>query len=88
MGPFLARCFCNGYANRNLYRVWGFRAVLYTDSVQALLLIIGSASITLIGLDALGGWGELVRMASERSDELALWRPLHVEGSGMPGGKQ
>ena len=35
-------------------------------------------------IDALGGWGELVRMASERSDELALWRPLHVEGSGIP----
>ena len=68
-----------------IYTVFGgFRAVLYTDSVQALLLIIGSASITWIGLDALGGWGELVRMASERSDELALWRPLQVEGSGIP----
>ena len=68
-----------------IYTVFGgFRAVLYTDSVQALLLIIGSASITLIGLDALGGWNELVRIASERSDELALWRPLQAEGSGMP----
>ena len=38
-------------------------------------------------MDALGGWGELVRMASERSDELALWRPLQVEGSGIRGGK-
>ena len=45
-----------------IYTVFGgFRAVLYTDSVQALLLIIGSASITLIGLDAFGGWNELVR---------------------------
>ena len=23
-GPFLARCFCNGYATES-YRVWGFR---------------------------------------------------------------
>ena len=62
----------------------GFRAVLYTDSIQALLLIIGSLSITLIGLDALGGWNELVIIASERSNELALWRPLIIEGSDLP----
>ena len=62
----------------------GFRAVLYTDSIQAILLIIGSLSITLIGLDALGGWNELVIIASERSNELALWRPLIIEGSDLP----
>ena len=83
-GPFWLGAFATVVLT-GIYTVFGgFRAVLYTDSVQALLLILGSASITWIGLDALGGWGELVRMASERSDELALWRPLQVEGSGIP----
>ena len=83
-GPFWLGAFATVVLT-GIYTVFGgFRAVLYTDSVQALLLILGSASITWIGLDALGGWGELVRMASERSDELTLWRPLQVEGSGIP----
>jgi SSS family solute:Na+ symporter len=42
----------------------GLRAVLYTDAAQAIILIIGSVEITWIGLDLLGGWGELVTFAS------------------------
>ena len=43
----------------------GLRAVLYTDAAQAIILIIGSVAITDIGLDLLGGWGELTAFASE-----------------------
>ena len=83
-GPFWIGAFVTVIVTGVYTILGGFRAVLYTDSIQALLLIIGSLSITLIGLDALGGWHELVIIASERSNELALWRPLTVEGSDLP----
>ena len=54
----------------------GFRAVLFTDTVQAFVLIIGSAAITYFGLERLGGWGELQTFASENVAQYALWRPL------------
>jgi SSS family solute:Na+ symporter len=54
----------------------GLRVVLYTDSVQALLLILGSAALTYFGLETLGGWGELRAFASEHVADYALWRPL------------
>ena len=72
-GPFWLGAFATVMLT-GIYTVFGgFRAVLYTDSVQALLLIIGSASITLIGLDALGGWNELVRMHLSGQTN-CLWR--------------
>ncbi len=54
----------------------GLRAVLYTDSVQAFVLILGSASITWFGLQQLGGWGELQSFAAANVADYALWRPL------------
>ncbi len=59
-----------------IYTVFGgLRAVLYTDTVQAILLLIGSVCITTIGLKHLGGWGELQSMAKENADAFSLWRP-------------
>ncbi len=54
----------------------GLRAVLYTDSAQALVLILGSAAITWFGLEQLGGWGELRSFAAANVADYALWRPL------------
>lgn len=54
----------------------GFRAVLATDAVQAILLLLGSTAITVLGLQQLGGWGELQSFAREHVAEYALWRPL------------
>ncbi len=54
----------------------GFRAVLFTDSAQAIILLLGSAAITWIGLGQLGGWGELQAFASTSVADYALWRPL------------
>ena len=54
----------------------GLRVVLYTDSVQAVILLMGSIALTWFGLQALGGWGELQSFAGERVVEYALWRPL------------
>ncbi|MEM8682682.1 MAG: sodium:solute symporter [Pseudomonadota bacterium] len=54
----------------------GFRAVLFTDSAQAIILLLGSAAITWIGLGHLGGWGELQAFAATNVADYALWRPL------------
>ena len=60
-----------------LYTVFGgMRAVLYTDSLQAILLIIGSFFITWFGLNKLGGWGELQSFVQQDVGQYALWRPL------------
>lgn len=53
----------------------GLRAVLFTDTAQAVILLVGSAAITAIGLNQLGGWGELQAMAKANSDAFSLWRP-------------
>ncbi|MBE3134738.1 MAG: sodium/solute symporter [Acidobacteria bacterium] len=57
-----------------IYTVFGgLRADVYTDAMQAFVLIAGSVCITAIGLYTLGGWGELRALCgSERFD---LWRP-------------
>lgn len=54
----------------------GMRAIMYTATPQAVIILLGSAVITTIGLTKLGGWGELVSMAKANSDQFALWRPL------------
>ena len=54
----------------------GLRAVLYTDSAQAMILLIGSIAITYFGLERLGGWDELRTFAGENVAQYALWRPL------------
>lgn len=54
----------------------GMRAIMYTATPQAIIILFGSAVITSIGLSKLGGWGELVTMAKANSDQFALWRPL------------
>ena len=38
----------------------GLRAVIYTDALQAMVLIVGSITISAIGLLKIGGWGNLV----------------------------
>ena len=38
----------------------GLRAVIYTDALQAMVLIVGSITISVIGIFKIGGWGNLV----------------------------
>ena len=70
-----------------LYTVLGgMRAVAYNDAVQTIILIIGSALLTVYGLIELGGWSELRRICG--SDMFNLWKPLvpaGVEGTWAPG---
>ncbi len=53
----------------------GLRAVVYTDTIQTFVLLIGSVFITLFGLKALGGWGELQTICRDNATNFALWRP-------------
>jgi SSS family solute:Na+ symporter len=63
----------------------GLRAVVYTDTVQTVVLVFGSALVTIYGLKALGGWGQLREIAG--SDMFNLWKPLvpaGMEGTWKP----
>jgi SSS family solute:Na+ symporter len=51
----------------------GLRAVLYTDLMQMFVLITGAVTVTLTGLGALGGWGEMARTVGP--DFLDMWKP-------------
>jgi SSS family solute:Na+ symporter len=61
------------------------RAVAYTEAAQTIILIIGSLLLTVFGLQALGGWGELRAVLG--SDMFNLWKPLvpaGMEGTWAP----
>jgi SSS family solute:Na+ symporter len=67
-----------------IYTVFGgMRAIMSTATPQAIIILLGSFLITLIGLSKLGegagavaGWGELVKQCQANADNFALWRPL------------
>lgn len=41
----------------------GLSAVVYTEALQAIVLLVGSVTVTAMGLVRLGGWGRLVELA-------------------------
>ena len=53
----------------------GLRAVVYTDTIQTVILILGSVFITVFGLSKLGGWSELQAICRSNAANFALWRP-------------
>jgi SSS family solute:Na+ symporter len=56
-----------------LYTVLGgMRAVVYTETLQAVILVLGAATLTIMGLNAVGGWGEVV--ATVRPGYMDMWR--------------
>ena len=58
-----------------LYTVLGgMRAVVYTEAVQTLILILGSVLLTYLGFNAVGGWEEL--KAAAGSEHFNMWRPM------------
>jgi SSS family solute:Na+ symporter len=56
----------------------GMRAVAYNDAVQVVVLILGSALLTIYGLVQLGGWHELRQLCG--SEMFNLWKPLIPAG--------
>jgi SSS family solute:Na+ symporter len=64
--------------------VGGMKAVLWTEGVQAPLLLIGAAIILIVGLDRIGGMDAL---RAANADTISMWRPLSTtpETQGFPG---
>ncbi|HEV8266447.1 MAG TPA: sodium:solute symporter [Gemmatimonadales bacterium] len=52
----------------------GLRAVIYTEVMQAVVLIVGSATLALVGLHAVGGWSALT--ARVPPDFFHMWKPV------------
>jgi len=52
----------------------GLRAVVYTETLQAIVLIIGSVTVTVMALIKIGGWHNLVAVAG--GEHLNLFLPL------------
>lgn len=51
----------------------GMRAVVYTETLQTIVLVLGALTLTVLGLQAVGGWGELKETVG--SDYFNMWRP-------------
>ncbi len=63
----------------------GLKAVIYTDMVQAFILLLGTISVTVFGLYALGGWDQMIDVITKASAQegnpsteqfFNLWRPM------------
>lgn len=52
----------------------GLKAVVYTESLQAIVLLLGSITVTIVGLVKIGGWGKLVSIVG--SQHFNLFLPL------------
>ncbi|NOZ42364.1 MAG: sodium/solute symporter, partial [Alphaproteobacteria bacterium] len=52
----------------------GLAAVIYTDAIQAILLLVGSLVITVVAFNKIGSWANVVARVSP--DKLSLIRPL------------
>lgn len=58
-----------------IYTIFGgLRAVLYTDMLQAFVLIGGALAVTFIGLNRIGGWEEMRTLAGP--DMMSMWKPM------------
>lgn len=59
-----------------LYTIFGgLRAVIYTEVMQAVVLIVGSAALAFLGLHAVGGWSGL--HARVPADFFSMWKPAN-----------
>ena len=59
-----------------LYTIFGgLRAVIYTEVLQAIVLIVGSTALALLGLSASGGWSGL--HARLPADFFSMWKPAN-----------
>jgi SSS family solute:Na+ symporter len=65
--------------------VGGLLAVVLTEAIQTVILIIGASIITWIAYDKMGGWAAMVTSLEATGDmtKLSMLRP-HGDASGMP----
>jgi SSS family solute:Na+ symporter len=52
----------------------GLHAVMYTEAIQAIVLLVGSGFLLFFGLEEVGGWNSL--MQSIPAEKLNMFRPL------------
>ena len=58
--------------------IGGLKAVVYTETLQTVVLILGSVIITYLGFQEVGGWNELTKTVTEVSpDHFNMWRPMN-----------
>jgi len=58
--------------------VGGLKAVIYTETLQTVILILGSIIITYLGLQEVGGWTQLKETVTAVSpDHFNMWRPMN-----------
>jgi len=58
--------------------IGGLRAVVYTETLQTFVKIIGAILVTYYGLKALGGWDKLREICG--SEMFNLWKPVVPDG--------
>jgi len=57
-----------------IYTVFGgMKAVVYTEALQAIVLVFGAGLLTIMGLNAVGGWSEL--RTTVGPEYFNMWRP-------------
>ena len=57
--------------------IGGMKAVIYTETLQTVVLILGSVIITYLGLQEVGGWNQLRETVIAVSpDHFNMWRPM------------
>ena len=57
--------------------IGGLKAVIYTETLQTIVLIFGSVVITYLGLQEVGGWDQLRETVTAVSpDHFNMWRPM------------
>ena len=57
--------------------IGGLKAVIYTETLQTIVLIFGSVVITYLGLQEVGGWAQLRETVTAVSpDHFNMWRPM------------
>src|SRR5690606_37717201 len=58
--------------------IGGLKAVVYTEAIQTVVLILGSVIITWMGLEAAGGWSQMKATVTAVSpDHFNMWRPMN-----------
>jgi SSS family solute:Na+ symporter len=58
--------------------IGGLKAVIYTETLQTIILILGSLIITYLGLQEVGGWNQLrATVTSVSPDHFNMWRPMN-----------
>lgn len=71
-----------------LYTVFGgLKAVIYTDMVQSIIFILGGVAATYFGLQAIGGWDNVLTAIQDNAPEpdtfMSLWRNKEYPWTGV-----